>query len=399
MDAITRYDIDDYWTWQSTFTRGGDGVDPTTLTVIVQDPDGVETTVVNAVSPIGLAPTSIPVARIDTGIFQGNPGVHLTAPGYWFVKVKGTGLAAAAETHVAYVEQDPIDVEAPVMYMQPGELADSIALTPGEIDDWQPDLVRALIAASRGVEQLTGQRFWPDPDATQVRYYTADRDIVRTDPIITLTSLDVDARGNGSYSTNLTAGTDFALEPRNAGADGIPYTRIRRLCANSSTFDRWQALDARPNADARHRKVRLAVRPRADRASDRHPRQPAAQAVPRSTVRRARRHRPRRCRAARAAARPRPRARLPARPVPAHPALRLMAKARLVLRSNFKAARKAGDDAIAELIRKGHRDDARDGRPAARRPGRAARLQPLLHRPQLPRHRRRRHDRIRAVLR
>jgi hypothetical protein len=78
------------------------------------------------------------------------------------------------------------------MYMQPGELADSIALTPGEIDDWQPDLVRALIAASRGVEQLTGQRFWPDPDAAQVRYYTADRDIVRTDPIITLTSLDVD---------------------------------------------------------------------------------------------------------------------------------------------------------------------------------------------------------------
>jgi hypothetical protein len=248
MDAITRYDIDDYWTWQSTFTRGGDGVDPTTLTVIVQDPDGVETTVVNAVSPIGLAPTSIPVARIDTGVFQGNPGVHMTAPGYWFVKVKGTGLAAAAETHVAYVEQDPIDVEAPVMYMQPGELADSLALTSGESDDWQPDLVRSLIAASRGVEQLTGQRFWPDANADQVRYYNADRDIVRTDPILQLTSVDIDYRGDQTYSTNLVAGTDFLLEPRNAGADGLPYTRIRRLRHRHHSFDRWQPWTLAPDA-------------------------------------------------------------------------------------------------------------------------------------------------------
>ena len=116
------------------------------------------------------------------------------------------------------------------------------------------DAKDALAAASRAVDLLTGQRFYLDADAAQIRYYTspgyeASRAVVyggvghhygrrdRThqalvvDPIVELTSLDVAPDSSGAFSQNWTAGTDFVLEPRNAPADGMPYRRIRLLPA------------------------------------------------------------------------------------------------------------------------------------------------------------------------
>ena len=89
------------------------------------------------------------------------------------------------------------------------------------------DILRALRAASRGIDEALGRRFWPDADATQVRYYTPLRkERVYIDDLVTLTTLKTDADGDGTFENTWTANTDFVLGPLNAAADGKPYTWI-----------------------------------------------------------------------------------------------------------------------------------------------------------------------------
>lgn len=114
------------------------------------------------------------------------------------------------------------------------------------------DITEALVAASRALEDpdLAGRRFYLDADANQVRYYThPGRDpvlprreygfggwlptrrhaVLPIDDLVELTELATDPTGDGSFSRVWTQGTDFVLEPRNAPADGKPYTQIRIL--------------------------------------------------------------------------------------------------------------------------------------------------------------------------
>ena len=64
------------------------------------------------------------------------------------------------------------------------------ALELGEENFADPDLIRALTAASRTVDHETSRRFWADEDATQVRYYTPEfSDFVWIDDLVTLTTL------------------------------------------------------------------------------------------------------------------------------------------------------------------------------------------------------------------
>jgi hypothetical protein len=62
--------------------------------------------------------------------------------------------------------------------------------------------------------------------SSQTRYYTADNLLyVLTDPIVTVTSLQTDDDGDGTYEITWSA-TDYILAPRNAATDGRPYTEI-----------------------------------------------------------------------------------------------------------------------------------------------------------------------------
>jgi hypothetical protein len=88
------------------------------------------------------------------------------------------------------------------------------------------DLARAITAASRGLDNITHRRFWADTDATSVRYYSADDcRALRIDDLITLTSVETDPTGDGTFE-DAWAAADYVLEPLNAAADGWPYTRI-----------------------------------------------------------------------------------------------------------------------------------------------------------------------------
>lgn len=90
------------------------------------------------------------------------------------------------------------------------------------------DIQVALIAASRGIDDALGRRFYPDADALQVRYYTPNGNGSRLwiDDLVELTTLKTDDSGDGTYENTWVDGTDFRLGPLNAAADGQPYTHI-----------------------------------------------------------------------------------------------------------------------------------------------------------------------------
>lgn len=78
------------------------------------------------------------------------------------------------------------------------------------------DLANAIASASRGIDSACGRRFWPDTDATQVRYYTPDSSYrLMIDDLVTLTSVLVDQDGDGTFEETWTNGTDFVLQPVN----------------------------------------------------------------------------------------------------------------------------------------------------------------------------------------
>ena len=110
-------------------------------------------------------------------------------------------------------------------YVEIAEIKSTLELNGESFAD--PDLERALTAASRGIEKLTRRRFWPDADATQVRYYTpAGCHSLRVDDLLTLTTLQTDPGGDGTFEETWTVNTDHVLEPLNAVADGEPWTKI-----------------------------------------------------------------------------------------------------------------------------------------------------------------------------
>ena len=111
---ITHFSVGDLWQPQFTFTSGGSNVDPTTLTVLQQDPAGTETTVASSASVAAMTTVSTPVAKMSTGVFKLNPGISLSSAGYWFVKGIGQGAAQATIQEQVVVDPDEFTSNAGV---------------------------------------------------------------------------------------------------------------------------------------------------------------------------------------------------------------------------------------------------------------------------------------------
>lgn len=95
------------------------------------------------------------------------------------------------------------------------------------------DVALALTAASRGIDQYTHRRFYADGDTSQVRVYSPwEKDLLRIDDLITLTSLKTDPGGDNVFENTWVLNDDFVLEPLNPElVDGTvkePWTLIRR---------------------------------------------------------------------------------------------------------------------------------------------------------------------------
>ncbi len=114
-----------------------------------------------------------------------------------------------------------------INYVTREELKATLEMTGQTFADSDIDL--AIASASRSVDSLTGRRFWPDADANQVRYFTANTDsYVDLGDLITLTALTFDWEGDNVYELDWTALTaNWMLEPRNAVLDGTPWQGLR----------------------------------------------------------------------------------------------------------------------------------------------------------------------------
>jgi hypothetical protein len=112
-------------------------------------------------------------------------------------------------------------------YVTSAELKQTLTLTGQTFAD--ADVALAVAAASRGIDDACGRRFWLDADANQVRYYDAtDPWLCRIDDLVELTDVAVDPNGTGVYDQAWTLGVDFTLTPVNAQADGRPWELLNR---------------------------------------------------------------------------------------------------------------------------------------------------------------------------
>lgn len=149
---------------------------------------------------------------------------------YSLVWDDGTAVISTEELVVTYT---PAGTETAPLYLTRAEVKATAGLT-GTFPD--ADIDRALNAACRGLDEACGGRhFYPDTDATTVRYYrpqAADRIVI--DDLIELTTLESSQFGDGLFTHEWTLNSDIILEPLNAPADGWPYTRI--------TLNPWRGL-------------------------------------------------------------------------------------------------------------------------------------------------------------
>lgn len=117
----------------------------------------------------------------------------------------------------------------------------------GDSDD-DVNAATAVTAASRAIDANANRQFGLTGSAVQ-RFYTyhgertaAGQPILLIDDLMTTVGLIVglDTGQQGTYTGTLTIGTDFDLWPRNAAAEGRPWTGVVMRRAPAFWFPYWE---------------------------------------------------------------------------------------------------------------------------------------------------------------
>jgi hypothetical protein len=159
-----------------------------------------------------------------SGIYRKSLVAPTVAGQFTIVWDNGSGVYTVEELIVGYSATGV--VPAANAYVSVADLKASLSLTGQTYAD--NDITNAINAACRGIDSATGRRFYLDPDATSVRYYTPDSlRLLMIDDIVTVTAVAVDRDGDGTFEETWTQGSSYVLEPLNAAADGRPWEQIR----------------------------------------------------------------------------------------------------------------------------------------------------------------------------
>ena len=220
---ITHFTVGSVWQPQATFTVGSTATDPTTLTVLLQNPAGVESTVASSASVAALTSASTPVAKLSTGVFKLNPGSTFDASGYWFVKFIGQGTATGTKQEEAVVDPDEFTSNA--------GLSDRALVTLAETKDWLQqqnvnvgedlELVRCINDISDRIHQEAGREFKVNGTNPQTRSFTVDYSTrcIQVGDLAALTTSSPAVTVLGSDWTS----TVFTVTPANVR--GLPLIR------------------------------------------------------------------------------------------------------------------------------------------------------------------------------
>ena len=180
------------------------------------------------------------IARVTTGIaeYPAGSGIYaktLTSPAtsgqYTIVWDDGTNYA----TDDLVVTATTLGALSGELYVTRDEVKTALTLEGQTYAD--DDIDRAVNAASRAIDQATG-RFFFSTDET--RYYTPEYNAKAIDiaDLHTLTSLEVDIGGSGTYTT-WTSESDFWLTPDNAALNGYPWTQVRLRTQKQYAWPCW----------------------------------------------------------------------------------------------------------------------------------------------------------------
>lgn len=141
--------------------------------------------------------------------------------GWWQVTLPSTKTQDTLEFPISIVDHLPGDPD----YITPEVLKATLQLDGVSYAD--RDIQRAISAASRGIDEECGRRFWGD-SAPGDRYYTpASSTLILIDDIYDFDALVTDQDGDGTFEQSWAENSDFILEPINAAADGWPFSQIR----------------------------------------------------------------------------------------------------------------------------------------------------------------------------
>jgi hypothetical protein len=199
-------------TLTNTFKVLGVNTDPTTITLVVTDPTGVQTTYTFALGQI---------TKTATGIYTKD--IACTVDGVWSYVWIGTGTASDVVAGTFTVFNTDLNRN----YCTLEELKSRLGLAQANTtNDFEMRL--AVESASREIDQYCDRQFWRGTDTRT--YVPCDLYRVDIDDLVSVTTLKTDASGDGTFETTWTT-SDYQLLPLNAAStvESLPYTRLRAV--------------------------------------------------------------------------------------------------------------------------------------------------------------------------
>jgi hypothetical protein len=179
---------------QNTFLVNGSPTDPTTISAVITDPNGVSVTHTYG----GASPADI--TRLSLGAYQLN--ITSATFGLWSYVWVGTGAASDIQAGTWTVQPTTVSQ----FYTSVEEIKDRLKITD-TADDMS--LTMSVQAATRWVERHCGRHFY---QRTETRTYVPENIYeLHIDDLVSLTAMAVDYDGDGVYETIWTQGTDFQV--------------------------------------------------------------------------------------------------------------------------------------------------------------------------------------------
>lgn len=204
-------------TVSNTFAVNSVPADPTTVSLVVTDPDGTTNTYTYPAT----------ITKDSTGVYHKDVDCSSTQRGIWQAVWIGTGTASDVQP-VSWTTYSTI---LQALYCTPAELKSRLGGISNTDDD--TEILQACTAVSRWIDKHCRRVFYRQT-ATST-FEPEGLYCLRVPDLVSITSLKTDATGDGVYETTWSS-SDYQLLPADAASEfePEPYTEIRAV--SSQTF-------------------------------------------------------------------------------------------------------------------------------------------------------------------